>query len=66
MGENADLKNTILKNAIIGAFTRLRSIALYDSIIGSDCIIRGMSQSLNIGDDTEIDLSGRNNYQNEE
>lgn len=60
IGENADLKNAILSNSIIGAFTRLRSITLYDSIIGSDCIISGLSQSLNIGDDTEIDLSGRN------
>lgn len=60
IGENADLKNVILKNSIVGAFSRLRSIALHDSIIGSDCIIRGMSQNLNIGDDTEIDLSGIN------
>ncbi|MEX0810700.1 MAG: sugar phosphate nucleotidyltransferase [Chitinophagales bacterium] len=60
IGENADLENAILKNSIIGAFSRLRSIALHDSIIGSDCILGGMSQSLNIGDDTEIDLSGRN------
>lgn len=60
IGENADLKNAILRNSIIGAFSRLRSIALHDSIIGSDCIISGLSQNLNIGDDTEIDLSGRN------
>lgn len=59
IGENTDLENAILRNSIIGAFSRLRSIALHDSIIGSDCIISGMSQNLNIGDDTEIDLSGR-------
>ena len=60
IGENADLKNAILRNSIIGAFSRLRSISLHDSIIGSDCIIKGLSQNLNIGDDTEIDLSGKN------
>lgn len=60
IGENADLKNAILRNSIIGAFSRLRAISLHDSIIGSDCIIKGLSQNLNIGDDTEIDLSGKN------
>jgi glucose-1-phosphate thymidylyltransferase len=58
IGEDADIQNSILNNSIIGDYTRLNHVILKRSVIGSDAYIKGLSQSLNIGDNTEIDLSG--------
>jgi hypothetical protein len=33
-------------------------VILQNSIIGSDAMVKAATQSLNIGDNTEIDLSG--------
>ena len=57
VGDNATIQNSIIKESIIGTFTQLESVSLHSSVIGSDAFIRGHSQSLNIGDNTEIDLS---------
>jgi glucose-1-phosphate thymidylyltransferase len=57
IGENTKIQNSIIKDAIIGSYTSLNDIALFHSIIGNDTSIKGACQSLNIGDDTEIDLS---------
>ena len=56
IGETAKISSSIITNSIIGAFTQLDKIVLHQSLIGSDAYIRGYSQSLNIGDNTEIDL----------
>ena len=40
-----------------GAFTNLFEVVLDHSLIGSDASVKGLSRSLNIGDNTEIDLS---------
>ncbi len=58
IAENADINYSIIHNTIIGPFTRLENVMLRSSVVGSDALIRGAIQSLNIGDDTEIDLSG--------
>jgi glucose-1-phosphate thymidylyltransferase len=58
IGENTEIRSSIIKNSIIGSFTRLGNVVLHSSLIGSDSCITGQSQSLNIGDNTEIDLSG--------
>lgn len=57
IGENTEISYSIIKNSIIGSYTRLENVELHDSLIGSDSAIKGPSQSLNIGDNTEIDLS---------
>ncbi len=57
VGDNSTIQNSIIKESIIGNFTQLESVSLHGSVIGSDAFIRGHSQSLNIGDNTEIDLS---------
>lgn len=57
VGDNTTIHNSIISESIIGTFTRLESVSLHGSVIGSDALIRGNSQSLNIGDNTEIDLS---------
>ena len=58
IGENTVINYSILKNSIIGSFTKLENVVLHSSLIGSDSSITGLSQSLNIGDNTEIDLRG--------
>ena len=58
IGENANIQYSVLKNSIIGSFTKLEQVILQNSIIGSDASVKAASQSLNIGDNTEIDLSG--------
>lgn len=58
IGENATIHYSILQNSIIGNFTRLDQVILQNSIIGSDALVKAATQSLNIGDNTEIDLSG--------
>lgn len=56
IGENSTIEASIIKNTIIGNFAALNEVVLESSIIGSDAFVRGMCQSLNIGDNTEIDL----------
>lgn len=56
IGENTVINYSIIKNSIIGAYTNLYEVVLKSSLIGSDANIHGLSQSLNIGDNTEIDL----------
>ncbi len=58
VGENTEISYAIIKNSIIGSFSRLENVVLHSSLIGSDSSICGLSQSLNIGDNTELDLRG--------
>jgi glucose-1-phosphate thymidylyltransferase len=56
IGEFTNIKSSIIKDTIIGSYAQLDEVVLHSSIIGSDAFVRGLSQSLNIGDNTEIDL----------
>ena len=56
MGENTIVQYSILKDSIIGSFSKIYDVVLDDSLIGSDTEIKGETRSLNIGDNTEIDL----------
>jgi len=57
IGSNAKIDNAVLKNSIIGNFASLVEVILQKSVIGNDTSITGLRQSLNIGDNTEIDFS---------
>lgn len=57
IGEHTKIEYAIIKNSIIGSYAELEDVLLHGSIIGNDTFVKGGSQSLNIGDDTEIDLS---------
>ena len=57
IGNNTTIESSILQNSIIGNYTVLKEISLHNSIIGSDTLIKGPQQSLNIGDNTDIDFS---------
>ena len=59
IGECVTISDSIIKDSIIGAFSDLKDIVLTQSLIGSDTEVRGESRSLNIGDNTEIDLGKR-------
>lgn len=56
IGENTIVEQSIIKESIIGAYSNLFDIVLDCSLIGSDTSIRGETRSLNIGDNTNIDL----------
>ncbi|GAO44910.1 sugar phosphate nucleotidyltransferase [Flavihumibacter petaseus] len=59
IGECVTITDSIIKDSIIGAFSDLKDIVLTHSLIGSDTEVRGESRSLNIGDNTDIDLGKR-------
>lgn len=56
VGDNASIYDSIVRDSIIGSYTKLNDVVLFNSLIGSDSVIWGSSQSLNIGDNTELDL----------
>lgn len=56
VGEDTTIESSIIKDSIIGSFSNLFDIVLDFSIIGSDTGIRGETRTLNIGDNTDIDL----------
>ena len=56
IGDHTVLNYTIVKESIIGSFSKLYDVVLDESLIGSDTGIKGETRSLNIGDDTDIDL----------
>ncbi len=57
IGENTKVDSAIVRDSIVGSYAELHQVVLNSSIIGSDAYVRGLSQSLNIGDNTEIDLA---------
>lgn len=57
IGENVNINYSIVKDSIIGNFALIEDVNLNQSIVGNDAAIKGLSQSLNIGDNTEIDFS---------
>jgi glucose-1-phosphate thymidylyltransferase len=56
IGDNTTISYSIIKDSIIGSYADLFDIVLEESLIGSDTEVKGETRSLNIGDNTEIDL----------
>ena len=56
IGANTTIKQSIVRDSIIGSYTSLHEVVLDNSLIGSDASVTGLSRSLNIGDNTEIDF----------
>lgn len=56
VGDNTTINYSIIKQSIIGSFSNLFDIVLDYSLIGNDTGIRGETRTLNIGDNTDIDL----------
>ena len=57
IGENAKIYNSIVKDSILGSYSRLDSIILGGSVVGNDASLRGRANNINIGDNTEIDFT---------
>lgn len=57
IGEGAVIDYSIIKDSIIGTYAHLQNAVLYQSLIGADSSLKGLNQSLNIGDSAEIDFS---------
>src|SRR4029079_16813956 len=56
IGESTTINYSIIRNSINGSYSNLFDIVLEASIIGSDTGLRGETRTLNIGDNTNIDL----------
>ena len=56
VGEKTNITYSIVRDSIIGSFSKLYDVVLHESLIGSDTEIKGETRTLNIGDNTEIDL----------
>jgi glucose-1-phosphate thymidylyltransferase len=56
IGANTHMQHSIVRDSIIGSYTHLFEVVLDNSLIGSDASVKGLSRSLNIGDNTEIDF----------
>ncbi len=56
IGANTTVSHSIVRDSIIGSYTNLFEVVLDNSLIGSDASVKGLSRSLNIGDNTEIDF----------
>jgi glucose-1-phosphate thymidylyltransferase len=56
VGDNVILNYSIVKDSIIGPFAQIEFAILERSLLGNDAYLKGMKQSLNIGDSTEINF----------
>jgi glucose-1-phosphate thymidylyltransferase len=56
VGANTTIQLSTVRDSIIGSYTNLFEVVLDNSLIGSDASVKGLSRSLNIGDNTEIDF----------
>ncbi len=56
IGDNVILNYAVLKESIIGPYAQIEYAILDRSLIGNDALLKGMKQSLNIGDSTEINF----------
>ncbi len=57
ISEGVTVNESIIKNSIIGGNSTIDEVVLVDSVIGNDTAIKGVKQSLNLGDNTQIDFS---------
>ncbi len=56
IGDNVIVDYSIIRNSIIGPHSHLDNANLVNSVIGNDASLHGISLSLNLGDNTEINF----------
>jgi len=54
IGSNSSIENCMINNTIIGSFSNLENLILKSSLVGNDASLKGLGQSLNVGDNTQI------------
>ena len=57
IGEGVSIENSNLQDCIIGENSQINDIYLERSVVGSESVISGQHYSLNVGDNTEINLN---------
>lgn len=65
IGEGVIISNSSLQNCIIGENSQIADIFLEQSVVGSESVISGQHYSLNVGDNTEINLNTNGNQDEE-
>jgi glucose-1-phosphate thymidylyltransferase len=56
IGASTNIQHSIVRDSIIGSYTNLFEVVIDNSLIGSDANVKGLSRSLDIGDNTAIDF----------
>jgi len=56
IANNASIDNSIISESIVGNYADIRDLILDKSLIGNDVVISGKRQTLNIGDNNELEL----------
>lgn len=56
IGEEVVIESSVVSETIIGHFANIKDVVLHSSLVGNDVLLKGVSQSLNIGDSTEINM----------
>ncbi|MCF8239004.1 MAG: NTP transferase domain-containing protein [Saprospiraceae bacterium] len=56
IGSHTNIHASMIRESIVGNYSSLEEVVLHHSIIGNDSSIQGPRQSLNTGDNTEIDF----------
>lgn len=56
IANNAEINNSILSDSIVGNYANIKDLILDSSLIGNDVVITGKRQTLNIGDNNELEL----------
>ncbi|NJL15057.1 MAG: NTP transferase domain-containing protein [Microscillaceae bacterium] len=57
VGDHTIMTRAIVQDTIIGSYSELNDVVLKNSIIGNDTSLKGLVQSLNVGDSTEINFN---------
>ncbi len=56
IGNHASISGCIISNSIVGSHSVIEHVMLDNSVTGNDTTISGVYQTLNLGDDTEINI----------
>ncbi len=56
IGDHAVIEHSMVSESIVGRFATLNKVNLTESVIGNDTALHGRPKSLNIGDNTELEL----------
>jgi len=59
VGEGAQVTNAILRNVIVNYESELRDVMLTNSIVGEGAIVNGGFNSINVGDNSEVNLGSQ-------
>jgi glucose-1-phosphate thymidylyltransferase len=56
VGDGAEISESVIRNSIIGAQSRVSKVLLENSIIGSGAFVRGSYKRFNVGDASELEF----------